>query len=164
MPAWELIDHVEPNRDRIPVRCELRLRSELRRLAALEPRVAELVSAEADGLVLALCGPWAMAYWPQGPYVLRNRVVRNLDRDADDPAGLLYRGHQLLLASDALFLIDDAIELAAFVYNYSQLPIWVGPCADAKLHETFPPRPATVPSRQVLEGICVLHRPAAYAG
>jgi hypothetical protein len=172
MTLWELIDEYEPSRSTderasIPIHSELRLRSELRRLAGMKPRLVQLVSSEGEMLALALCGAVAMAYWSEGPCVLRNRVVRALDLVADDPSGLLYRGHQLILEAEAVFPLEDVIELAAFVYNYQQLPIWVGACAEAEMPSVFaeakPVKPS-MPRKPILEGICVRAAPASFAG
>lgn len=163
MPGWELIDRYEPGQEGIPIHCELRLRSELRRLVALKPRLVQLVSTEHEMLVLALFGATALAYWSEGPYLLRNRVVRPSENPGDEPAGLLYRGHQVLVEAEALLPLEDVIEVAAFVYNYGQLPIWVGGCAEAVLPPLFAAR-ADLPKRRNVEGICVLAGHRSHAG
>jgi hypothetical protein len=161
MPDWELIELAEPAR--IALRCELRLRSELKRLAGLTPCIVQLVHAEGDMLALALCGPWAMVYWADGPYILRNRILRP-DTSLDDSADLLYRGYQLLLEPAALFALEDAIEVAAFVYNYRQLPIWVGACADAECRPFLAAFAPIAPRRRDSDEICVLRPSPSYAG
>ncbi len=155
MPGWELIDLYELNQPGIPIHHELLLRAELRRLAGLHPRLVQLVHPGETMLALALFGSSAMAYWSQGPYFLRNRVIRPLEPAIDEPA-------QVLAESAALLPLEDVIELSVFVYNYGQLPIWVGGNAEADLPLDF--AAPTVPSRRILEGICVLGRRRSCAG
>jgi hypothetical protein len=146
MPTWELIDLAEPNR--VPIPSVRWLRSELWRLAERGPRLVLLVSAPSEMLGLALCDPVAMAYWSPGPCVLRHRVLRAVDIMADE---------HILLDPQAVLPLQDAIELAAFVCDYEQLPIWVGADPTAEVLSGITSEPLTIPRTRVLQGICVLH-------
>jgi hypothetical protein len=108
--------------------------SELTRLASLEPRLVLLTRADLTCLALALLRPGVLAFWPHGPYILRNRVVRH--------------------ESPERFVVEDAIALATFVYVHGCLPTWVGADGPACANEQSDQ--PNVPRNRGLEQICVL--------
>ena len=130
--GWTLTDHFEPQEEtdepwRETITSAGQLRAELERLAALEPRIAELETPDGRIIRIGIGGPWGGFGVIEGlPAVLRLRIARARTSAPIARVEFLYWQQPSSLRAEQLFPVAEAVDLVVDFFQSGRFPEWLG--------------------------------------
>jgi hypothetical protein len=131
MAVWKLVDGRYPAESPEAFRetvigSEAELRRELDRLRHLEPATVSIFNPSGEALQIGIGGPFAGIRWHRNPHTSK----QSRDILADHPycpnrVDFASEGDAIAFWPEHLMPVDQAIAIAVYYYQHSELPDWV---------------------------------------